>query len=96
MILHSDYMDKKFTHDEYYGQFVTKGIIQYIGTSIGDERIKKSTDPHFNDIPLGEWDRLHGTMIYLCGKQLKESGGFNALCDTVCVAKRAAKEIRGF
>lgn len=96
MILHSEYMDKKYTHDEYYGQFVTKGLISCVTKFIGEDRIKKSTDEYFNDIPLKEWDNLHRHMLDYCQLKLKQVGGFAALCDTVCIAKRAAKEIRGF
>lgn len=96
MILRSDYMNKKFTHDEYYGQFVTKNIVDYVGCVIGEERIKRSMHPHFSDIPLEDWNKLHSSILIYCERKLRKVNGQAALCDTVCIAKRAAKEIRGF
>jgi len=58
MITRKEYMDKEYTHEEYYGQFVNDAIIKIVGDSIGVDRIKASTDKHLNDIPLKEWDNL--------------------------------------
>lgn len=48
------YMEGEVNHDDYYGQFVTDGVIRLLD----QDRVKNSTDPHFNDIPLLHWDRL--------------------------------------
>ena len=54
----ANYMAKECTHDQYYSQFVTPGIIQHVTWAIGKDRICASQDRHFNDIPLKEWDFL--------------------------------------
>ena len=45
-------------HEEYYGQFVNAAALSIVARFIGTDRIKNSTDPHFNDIPLKEWDNI--------------------------------------
>lgn len=40
-------MRHEFTHNEYYGQFVTELIIEIVGTFIGEVTIKNSNDPLF-------------------------------------------------
>lgn len=88
-------MKGECTHNEYYDQFVTKGVINLV-KSIGEDRIKKSTDEHFNDIPLKEWDGLHRYILGMAGRSIAEaSNGGVSLSDTVCVAKAAARRIRG-
>ena len=92
----AQYMNKECTHQEYYGQF-GEILIEVVSNCIGVERIQASTDPHFNDIPLIAWDRLHGVVGAICGRRLGEvngTGGYS-LSDTVCAAKAAAQIIRG-
>ena len=103
MITRKQYMNKEFTHAEYYAQFVDDSLKAYVADAIGKDKIKKSTDPYFNDIDLIQWDRLHGVIRMHCGKSLSESNsstcapgsrGGVSLSDTVCVAKAAARQIR--
>lgn len=56
----ADYMAGRISHEDYYSQFVTPAILETVAKSIGRDRIKASTDPHFNDIPLHLWDRVSG------------------------------------
>lgn len=79
---HKDYLDGLCTHREYYGQFVTSYIRGVVLSNIGKDKIKKSADEHFNDIPLKLWDRL----------PLGRSG---SLSQKVCIAKEAARQIKG-
>lgn len=97
------YMRQECTHDEFYAQFVTDSVVYLVVSAIGKESIIASTDPHFNDIPLAEWDRLkdsvrqsmNGKMFkaMVCPNYPKGSILFS-LSDAVCIAKRAAKRVR--
>ena len=83
--------DGTTAHRRYFGQFVTEGTKHRVLSYIGLERLIASTNPHFNDIPLAEWDRLT--------PQLPGSGGFAkagdyyTLANGVCLAKEAARQI---
>lgn len=88
------YLNKEITHQEYYSQYVNAGITSRVKSSIGEKRIKESTDPHFNDIPLFEWDRLGLPVGYRIIEMVKENGDFNSLSFQVCVNKAAARMIR--
>jgi hypothetical protein len=75
------------SHDEYYGQFVTPAIVALVERSIGRKRILNSKDPHFNDIELVMWDNLEVPLRAMATTRL-------ALSDAVCIAKRAARQIK--
>lgn len=70
-------------HHAKYGALVTPSIISLVEDRIGVERIKNSTDEHFNDIPLREWDHL--------AKFIDMSG---PLATKVCIFKAAARVIK--
>lgn len=96
------YLDGECSHDEYYGQFVTPGLISYVVSRIGANRIKASTDEHMNDITLASWDRLTGVSGLIDASLFKACDNVTyapeyadkflwSLSDQVCIAKRAAK-----
>ena len=93
MISRQDYLAGKCTHRDWYGQFVTKGIVDNVLHTIGKDRIRQSTDPAFNDISLHEWDGFASHHWGLTAK-LAEAGDFLTLSAYVCVAKEAAQQIR--
>jgi hypothetical protein len=86
------------TFRTYYGQFVTPNIKNIVRSTIGEARIKASKDPHMNDIPLREWDRLEFVIRYIVkGSRLWiELSGSNTFsqAEAVCIAKEAARQIR--
>ena len=88
------YMKKECTHQEFYFQF-GKHLIDVVKHRIGEERIKQSEDPHFNDIPLWEWDQLEGYVLASIGGYIRRLNGQVALSDIVCTLKSAARHIRG-
>jgi hypothetical protein len=97
------YLRQECDHDTFYAQFVTDGVVYVVLSAIGKERIIKSTNPHFNDIPLAEWDRLKDRVREsMNGKMFKAMVCPNygkgkilfSLSDAVCIAKRAAKRVR--
>jgi hypothetical protein len=91
-----DYMatPPRCTHRQFYGQFVTPYVREFVRAHIGEARIKASTDEHFNDIPLHLWDRLDYNMRAMCEQKLRDAGDFWSLSATVCIAKEAARQIK--
>lgn len=94
MITRQDYMNKKATHREFYGQFVTPAIIDTVIDYIGKDKLVASTDKHFNDISLSQWDAMHQWLPAYYARAMKEAGSTIgvSLSNTVCVAKEAARQ----
>jgi hypothetical protein len=94
MISRADYMQGKATHRAYYGQFVTDGLRAFIAARVGIERLRASTDEHFNDIPLALWDSFAGVVASYAGRAIREAQGYgHSLSDCVCTAKEAARQV---
>lgn len=101
----SDYMNNKCSHREYYGQFVTPYVLQLVANSIGLDKIKASKDPHFNDIPLQEWDRIWMRRTPQGGyyivppmsisEMLREAKEGNSAATGTCILKEAARQLAG-
>lgn len=81
-------------HRAYFGQFVNTWLINFVVSRIGADRIKKSTNPHFNDIPLKEWDNLTHSLPQFMQCSFKSKGDYATLAGLVCVAKEAAKQFK--
>lgn len=72
-------------HCEYYGQFVTEGMMNFVKNHIGMERLLKSTNEHLNDIPLVIWDKI--AIFHL------PSGHPSTRSTRVCLVKEAGRKI---
>lgn len=97
MITRQEYMDGKATHEQYYGQFVTDALKRAVTDRFGIETLVNSTDPHFNDIPLGQWDAFSQTMPFLVSmRKVFEAQGNRgwSLATVVCLAKEAARQVK--
>lgn len=79
-------------HRRYFGQFVTPGTISRVVNTIGADRIRASTDPHMNDIPLKLWDALAPGLPGSSG--FAKAGDYYTLGNGVCLAKEAARQWR--
>jgi hypothetical protein len=78
-------------HRRYYGQFVTAETISRVLDVVGEARLRASTDPHMNDIPLHLWE--WATAWGLPGSdRFKEAGDYYTLSGGVCLAKEAARQ----
>ena len=88
------YMTKECTHSEYYGQFVTEWTKKIVLSRIPAERIARSTDPHFNDIPLYIWDEMHPAIQTGITTDMRNVGADNSLSTSVCIAKETARQIK--
>ena len=94
MITRKEYLSGEASHNAYHRQFVTPGIKKMVETSIGKERIRKSVDPNFNDIPLKEWDTLSNFLGPSTNTKLKECGDYLTLSTAVCILKEAARQLK--
>lgn len=83
--------DGTAAHRRYFGQFVTPGTKYRVLSAIGLDRLKASTDPHLNDIPLPLWDQL--TPQLPGSGQFVNAGDYYTLSNGVCLAKEAARQI---
>jgi len=98
-----DYMNKKVSHNEYYAQFITPSLVMLVKSHVGEERIMKSKDEHFNDIHIWVWDKAAEMMNRSLYSELAESNASTtannipsiSLSDKVCLLKAAARQIAG-
>ena len=90
-----DYLNGECTHREYYAQFVNDTIIELVSESIGLPAILRSTDEHFNDIPLERWDAAGlGLWTQEVPQALRQAGELYTPAVSVCILKEAARQIK--
>ena len=95
-----DYMEDRLTHAQYYeawsewiGHRAVERLVLHVAVM---ERLRASTDPHLNDIPLVLWDQKHRLMQQLVREAMKREGIKKwswSLGDTVCVLKAEAQRM---
>lgn len=94
---------KECDHRTYWSQFVTEWVKELVLQHIPKEELMASVDPHFNDIPLQRWDRMHSGVPGYIKQAISESnatmydtpgtpGGYS-LSDMTCLLKEAARQI---
>ena len=95
----TDYLAGNCSHREYYGQFVTENIKNYVVSMIGKRAILEATDPHLNDIALQKWDQLTAIRHMINTDKWREVNCCEnqstypwSLSDQVCIAKEAARQ----
>lgn len=88
--LASSLTEQRTAHRRFYAQLVNDRTIAHVVNTIGAKRIKASTDPHFNDIPLKEWDSFAGRLPI--AMKLEALGDYLTLASIVCIAKEAARQ----
>jgi hypothetical protein len=97
MYTREDYMRRRCSHEEYYGQYVNNSIrmsarnlvCQYKVT-----RLQYEKDPHLNFIPLGRWECvILGSNRPLVAKSLQDRGDFLSPAVEICIAKEAARQV---
>jgi hypothetical protein len=92
MITRKDYLEGRATHSEYYGQFVS--AMHFAILNLEHEKIKNSTDKHFNDIPLEFWQQLALPAPTYTARKMKEAGDYVTLAGAVCILKEAARQLK--
>lgn len=58
MYTYTQMLNKEASFDAFYRQFVTSDMLYVVEVYLGMDRLKRSTCPNFNDIPLKIWDTL--------------------------------------
>ena len=85
---------RKQLHRRYYAQFVTPQVKALVLRCIGKERLLKSTDPHFNDIPLKVWDALHEPKWpFPIKAKMDAAGDWLTSAGCTSILKEAARQI---
>jgi hypothetical protein len=92
MITRKQYMAHEVTHEQFYGQFVTPDILNAVELHLGVE-IARSTDAHFNDVPLWKWDFLPIRQKAII-EAIRDAGDYPSKAGFVCIAKEAARQIK--
>jgi len=94
MISREDYIEGKATHQAYYGQFVNAGYKSRVLSRIGLSQLVASRDPHFNDIPLAEWEKIAswGGLASTTSK-MEQCGDYLTIAGHICILKEAARQL---
>lgn len=90
------YMRNELSHQQYYEWLARRiGLTpDLVGCWIGKDRIMRSKDQAFNDIPLQKWDDQHGMVLSFA--RSCSGGKFSwSLSDTVSCLKAMARVLRG-
>lgn len=89
-----DYLYERCAHDEYYSQFLTAEIIEYVESKIGREKILSSEDETLSDIDVRNWDRIvYNLKPLVCDEILIKAQEGWSLMTGVCIAKQAARYV---
>jgi hypothetical protein len=82
------------THEQYYTQFVTKGIMDIVSATIGLDKITASKSKFFNDLPLASWDTCLPRNMFAINELLNAAGDHPTIAGMTCIAKQAARMIK--
>ena len=82
------YMANIITHEEFYTWLAESIGVTVFDIPVSLDRIRASTDPHLNNIPLHMWDRKDSVVRQ---KAVKAGMRSWSLSDTVCVLKNYAR-----
>ena len=83
------YMNHELSHQEFYTWLANKIGITIADLTVTADRILKSKDPHFNDIPLAQWD---GMQPFVRAAAYRAGMKSWSLSDTVCTTKAVARD----
>lgn len=102
VITRKQYMNREFTHQEYYGQFSSPNVVASVAAYIGPKNLLASTDEHLNDIPLRIWDNgpwfgMQRSISDMnksthCEADRRGNQIITSLSDKVCALKAAARK----
>jgi hypothetical protein len=96
MITRKQYLaDSAALYHPYYLQFADRKLRSRVMGAFGPEELARSTDPHFNDIPLARWDDLaRSSHPFMPHERLVAAGDFYSLSCGVCLLKAIARDIK--
>lgn len=85
-----DYMQARCTFAEYYSAVAKTAGVRFSAKDRIVQDAARSSDPHYNDIPLRRWDAIAASIPAL-GAAFQSHGDFYSLAGAVCVAKQAVR-----
>ena len=93
MFTAEDYIARKCTHREYFGQYVNENVRGGVLAVMGETRLMSAwrEETTFNTIPLYKWDALGIAFNFL--KPMRERHDMPTLENKVCILKEAALQI---
>ena len=93
MFTRQDLLNHVCTHSEYYLEIADEANFTVKGKLL--ELCRKSTDVHFNDVPLSMFDNAYGLVPFEVAKAFKARGDYATQAGMVCLIKEAIRrEIR--
>jgi len=87
-----DYLNGKASHEEYYNQFVTPGILQRV-KRFSPKALEDGITQDFNNIPLPLWEQLMPIVPAEVHNKLKACGDYPTKAGVVCILKEAARQL---
>lgn len=95
MITRKQYMNREYSHDQYYSQFVNEPIYHLVLRQFTAKRLADCSDQeYFNDISIHLWDHMESSWRALVDKSLlKDTGEGWSSATSVCILKAAARQI---
>ncbi len=83
------YMNSELNHQEFYSWLANKIGITIEDLTVTTDKLLKSKDPSFNDIPLRQWDKMDSFV-----RRAAYAAGMKSwsLSDTVCTTKAVARQ----
>lgn len=90
----ADYMDKRCTHADYYGEIAQAAGVSLVGHPIMPdvEKALAAGDEHLNSVPLDRWDSVGHGFRNALGPVMRARGDVLSMAGLVCVAKEAARQ----
>ncbi len=93
MFTRKDYLEGRCSHRDFYGQIVERAGLVFPSDHALVQRARRSTDPHYNDIPLALWGSAAVSAKPAITRALKETGDFWSLAGGVCTIKEAVRRV---
>lgn len=87
-----DYMQHRVTHRQYYAEIARLAGIKFEPNHSVVVRAKRSTDEHYNDIPLLVWDRLGYLARAGLTRAFKECEDCYSMAGACCAMKEAVRQ----
>lgn len=89
----TDRLAGKCTHREYYAQIVRLAGLKFTDSHELVRDAKKSTDEHYNDIPLARWDMAAACAQSSITRALRQCGDCFTLSGGLCTVKEAVRQV---
>ena len=95
MLTRKQYMSSEVTHQQYYEQFSTEALREFVKQRFPVQELKAAyiEGKHLNSIPLQLWDNMAIVTRQAVEEKLRDAGDFWSLAGGVCILKAIARQI---